>query len=127
MILSEYSVRAQSLTDMIRSIVNVESNILTVHPADLKSYNRKDCNFIIFIDLMGCQKPPHQIISTRKSKMSDAKIIALHIYRNKSLIKPIINAGVDGYLFYEPSRLELAMALTTVQTGNTYTSAYIDA
>lgn len=126
-ILSGYSVRAKSLADMIQSSVDVNCNISTIHPADLKIHKQEGKKPLILLDLMGCQQPPHQIISTLKTTIKDAKIIALHIYRNKSLIEPIISAGVDGYLFYEPSRSELAAALKTVQNGNAFTSANINA
>ena len=125
-ILSEHSVRAKSLANLIYSATDNVSNITTIVPADVKSIHINGTKALFLVDLMGCHQPSQQIIKTLKNEMKDAKIIALHMYRNKSLIAPILNEGVDGYLYYEPSRLELAEALNNVQNGRTYEPAYSD-
>jgi len=125
-ILSEHSVRAKSLANLIYSANDSISNILTIVPADVKTIKINGTKPLFLLDLMGCNQPSQQIIKTLKNEMQDAKIIALHMYRNRSLIAPILNEGVDGYLYYEPSRSELAEALTNVQNGKTYEPAYSD-
>ncbi|HMB41265.1 MAG TPA: hypothetical protein VKM37_04750 [Balneolaceae bacterium] len=126
-ILSEHSVRAKSLANLIYSATDSISNILTIVPADVKTIQMKGTKPLFLVDLMGCHQPSQQIIKTLKNEIKDAKIIALHMYRNRSLIAPILNEGVDGYLYYEPSRSELAEALHNVRNGKTYEPAYPDA
>jgi DNA-binding NarL/FixJ family response regulator len=125
-ILTEHSVRAKSLADMIQTVSKHFKTVSTIAPGDLKSYTRLKSKPIFILDLMGCHQPSQQIIKNLKSELSDAKIIALHMYRNKSLIAPILNEGIDGYLYYEPSRSELAKALENVHSGKTYTPTYAD-
>ena len=112
---------------MIHSATEKISTILTIAPGEVKTHQTYGAKPIFLVDLMGCHQPSQQIIKTLKNELKDVKIIALHMYRDKLLIAPILNEGVDGYLYYEPSRLELAEALKSVQNGKSYFPTYSDA
>jgi DNA-binding NarL/FixJ family response regulator len=126
-ILSEQSVRAKSLSDLIHAAIGTSNNVFTLKPGELKTFQFNGSKPIFLLDLMGCNQPSQQIIKALKNDQNDAKIIALHMYRDRSLIAPIMNEGVDGYLYYEPTRAELAEALKNVQNGKKYEPTYIDA
>lgn len=126
-ILSEQPVRAKSLSDLIHSATGSNNNIVTIKPGDLKSFQTNGSKPIFLVDLMGCNEPSQQIIKMLKNDQNSAKVIAMHMYRSRALIEPILNEGVDGYLYYEPSRAELAEALINVQNGRKYNPTYSDA
>jgi len=55
-----------------------------------------------------------------KEQSGDIKILAIHIYTTKLLIEPLIEAGANGYLNYEPSVAELREAIHSVSVGERY-------
>lgn len=118
--------RAESLADMIYSVSDNINSVLTIVPGDAKTFVKQKFKPIFLLDLMGCQQPFQQIIKNLKSELNNPKIIALHIYRTKSLVAPILNEGIDGYLYYEPSRAELSEALKNILNGNTYTPCFVN-
>jgi len=125
-IISEHAIRAKGLSDLIHASADKIYTVLTIAPAEVRTLQTHGAKPIFLIDLMGCHQPSQQIIKSLKNELKDGKMIALHMYRNKSLIAPILKEGVDGYLYYEPSRSELAEALRNVQNGKKYNPAYSD-
>lgn len=125
-ILSEQSVRAKSLTELIYSATGENNNVLTMRPRELRSFQDNGAKPILLVDLMGCHQPSQQIIKALKNDHKNVRIIAMHMYRSKSLITPIMSEGVDGYLYYEPSKAELAEAIKKVQNGIKFEPVYTD-
>ncbi len=54
-----------------------------------------------------------------------APIIALHFYKDISLVREIIDAGATAYLLVNTSMTELRNALQEIRNGNTYISKEI--
>ncbi len=125
-VLSEQAVRAKSLSNLVRSATGGKNSVQTMEPGKLKAFKSNPKKPIFLLDLMGCHQPSQQIIKSLKNEQKGAKIIVLHMYQSKSLIAPLLNEGVDGYLYYEPSRTELAEALKKVQNGKKHKPEYAD-
>lgn len=99
--------------------------------AHLVDYNQPICNddvallqtadFII-LDLTTVKTNAILLISEIKEVFPKPKIIALNIYKEISLVNPIMKAGVSAYLIVETSSGEICEALSVIQSGGTYVS-----
>lgn len=75
---------------------------------------------IIILDLPNIKQSALSTIYSAKKSNADSKIIAIHIYTTKLLIEPLIGAGINGYVMYEPSVKELREAISSVSTDELY-------
>lgn len=72
------------------------------------------------LDLANLHQPPVECVQKIKKSYPGSRILALHIYQTHSLIEPLFESGIDGYLTYEPSKNELENALLEVLNGNRF-------
>jgi len=75
---------------------------------------------IVILDLPNIKQSAIKAIRSVKEQSGDIKILAIHIYTTKLLIEPLIEAGANGYLNYEPSVAELREAIHSVSVGERY-------
>jgi len=74
---------------------------------------------------MGTSKSSKEIILPLREIDSDIKLIVLHMYQSPALINPLFKMGINGYIFYEPSRRELVNAIHKVTAGEIYKPEYL--
>ncbi len=77
---------------------------------------------IIVIDLTSIKKNTRLLIAEIREVFPKPKIIALHIYNELSLVRPIMQAGASAYLLVDKSRNEMKDALAAIQKGERYVS-----
>jgi DNA-binding NarL/FixJ family response regulator len=124
-IISDQKPRTEALCKLIGSYYGEISKIPIIDTDNLGSLKNINKHLLLLIDLMGSNKKPKEIIIPLRELNSDFKIIALHIYQTPKLIDPLYNMGVNGYVFYEPSREELIHAIEEVMNGETYKPEYL--
>ena len=124
-IISDQKVRARIIQNLIKKGIDPTVTVTVVGSED---YNIKYGEFdkhLILVDLISIEKPSRLLIKEIRETMPGVKIIALHIYRSLMLVKPLYDMGINGYIYYEPSRKELMQAIHSVFGGNNYKPEYL--
>ena len=80
---------------------------------------------ILIIDFIALNKTPKHILSILKNANADIKIIGMHLYRTMPLVTPLFDMGIDGYVYYEPSRDELIAAIHSVIENKNYMPPFL--
>lgn len=124
-IISDQALRAESLSKTVQNGLNNSRDIPVFQTDNINSIDALLNPLLLLVDLMGTNKSSRQIILPIKEKDSEIKIIALHLYRSSLLVNPLFTMGVDGYVYYEPSRDELVSAIRTVMSGKKYIPNYL--
>lgn len=124
-IISDQKPRTEVLSSIIESKFGDILDIPIVNTNNLDSIYNFQKPLILLIDLMGTDKSSKEIILPLREKDSDIKLIALHMYQSPKLIDPLYSMGVNGYVFYEPSRKELIDAIQIVTNGEIYKPEYL--
>lgn len=119
-IISDQHIRAKTIRLQIQSVLDEPCNILITGSAEPFEIGTNIENQIFLVDLMSINEPASQIINTLKALNNQAKIIALHIYRSSFLVRPLFRLGINGYVYYEPSRKDLLSAIEQVAAGKNY-------
>lgn len=84
-----------------------------------EDYSRKN-SLVCILDLMSSAEPSLEAIKRIKNKLPRARIIGMHIYRSSALITPLYEYGIHGYVFCEPTRQELSLAVDIVLKGEIF-------
>ena len=116
-----YTPRASALKNRIEkefgrntiiALIDSENSILEKRAGQADS--------VVILDLPNIKQPAIQTIKKVKSSITKTKILAIHIYTTKLLIDPLLEAGINGYLPYEPEPVQLRSAIDAVVSGETY-------
>ena len=124
-IISDQSVRANMLSSIIEKSFDHISEVPVLQTNKLDSIKKLKDPLLLLIDLMSMGKTSREIIVPVRKIDRDIKIIALHLYRSSTLVNPLFEMGVNGYMYYEPSRDELKKAIHTVMSERKYIPEYI--
>lgn len=124
-IISDQIPRSEVLSKIIKSNFKQIAEIPIIDTDNLESLKTIHKPLVLLIDLMGTDKKSKEIIVPLREMDSNIKMIALHIYQSPKLINPLYNMGINGYVFYEPSRKELVHAIQQVTDGETYKPEYL--
>jgi len=116
-----YTPRATALKDRVEkackgeaviSLINSEAHILEKRTGESVP--------IVILDLPNIKQPAIQTVTKVKDRARKSKVLAIHIYTSKLLIDPLLDAGIDGYLTYEPEPGQLRAAINKVLAGEVY-------
>lgn len=124
-IISDQKPRTEVLSKIIESNFDEITKVPVIDTDNLESLKTIHKPLILLIDLMGTDKKSKEIIVPLREMDSTIKMIVLHIYQSPKLINPLYNMGINGYVFYEPSRKELVHAIQKVTDGETYKPEYL--
>lgn len=124
-IISDQKPRTEVLSKIVENNFSEIQNIPIVSTDNLDSVHNFQQPLVLLIDLMGTNKSSKEIILPLRKKDSGLKMIALHMYQSPKLINPLYSMGINGYVFYEPSREELVDAIRKVTNGETYKPDYL--
>jgi len=97
-------------------------------PSTLFSNGHKSAVYnaeLILIDLSSTIRYSREFVKRVRIMQPTAPIIALHFYKDISLVREIIDAGATAYLLVNTSMTELRNALQEIRNGNTYISKEI--
>ncbi len=125
-ILSDQTVRARIIRKIIMNDLHKKVKVSVLKASQVSDIRHKAFDpLVLLIDLMGIDNSPKQIIGKVKELDAGIKIIALHLYRSSNLVSPLFNMGIDGYIYYEPSREEIITAILTVISGKQYVPNFL--
>jgi DNA-binding NarL/FixJ family response regulator len=124
-ILSDQKVRANIIKDLISNGMNHSVFVSVIGSNEFNHFKSIDDELIVIVDLISLEKPARQLLKEIRSTHPKVQIIALHIYRSPALVQPLYEMGINGYIYYEPSRKELVEAIRSVSNGNRYTPEYL--
>ncbi len=114
------TIRKKILEQVVREACGDHLNISTLPSGYLQDiHSTDDANYIIldFPNIYGSSK---KVISEIKSVHPHAALIGIHFYLNKKLIEPLMKAGLDAYLLYNPTKTEFKNAMKTIEDGQKY-------
>ncbi|MDX1640305.1 MAG: hypothetical protein R3220_01315 [Balneolaceae bacterium] len=124
-IISDQVLRADSLSKAIEDGLKQNIRIAVLGTDNFQELKNLPKPLLLLIDLMGTAKNSRQIIGAIREMDANIKIIALHLYRSLFLVDPLYKMGINGYVYYEPSREELIKAIRVVQSGKKYVPNYL--
>lgn len=118
---SGYTPRSTVLIERIEKACDDNTSVVLIENVDhiLKKRVQEVDSFVV-LDLPNIKQSAIQTISSVAKRSDDIKILAIHIYTTKLLVEPLIQAGIHGYLRYEPTIPELREAISTVSVGDVY-------
>lgn len=125
-IISDQAVRAALLSNIVVKSFEHISDVPIFQTYNLACIKKLHKPLLLLVDLMGINKISKEILHQIKEIDMEVKIIVLHLYRSTTLVNPLFKMGVDGYLYYEPSRIELKKAIQAVASEQKYIPEYID-
>lgn len=124
-IISDQILKAGSLSRVIENGFKHTLHIPVLGSDKLDQVQFLPKPLLLLVDLMGVEKSYKQIILPIRQQDSAIRIIVLHLYRSFALVNPLLDMGIHGYVFYEPSRKELINAIETVTSGKKYLPDYL--
>ena len=75
---------------------------------------------LLIADLTACdEKPADSIANLKKMELAQA-LLAIHIYNSTKLMKPLLQAGADGYLPSATTEQEMLTAIEAITNGEKY-------
>ncbi|REL24960.1 DNA-binding response regulator [Rhodohalobacter sp. SW132] len=116
-----YTPRASALKERITKACDGRAIISLIDSENsiLEKRSRKE-NSVVVLDLPNIKRSAVQTVKLVKKRTSKTKLLAIHIYTTRLLVNPLLDAGVDGYLTYEPSPEQIKEAITSVLDGEQY-------
>jgi len=116
-----YTPRATALEERVIKACAGKARISQIDSADLILEKRtKEEDSVVILDLPNIKRSAVQTVKLVKEKTKKCKLLAIHIYTTRLLVDPLLEAGVDGYLTYEPSSAQIKDAITAVLEGEQY-------
>ena len=119
---SGYTPRATALIERVEKACDDNSSVELVETLQpmVTPVGNTESSTVIILDLPNIKQSAIRTIGIVKENNRSSKLLAIHIYTTKLLVTPLLDAGVDGYLPYEPSADEISRAILTVLDGKTY-------
>lgn len=124
-IISDQKPRTEVLSKIVENNFEQIAEVPTINSDNLEAIKTLQKPVVLLIDLMGTNKKSKEIIYPLREIDPEIKLIALHMYQSPKLINPLFKMGINGYVFYEPSRKELVDAIQKVTNGEIYKPGYL--
>lgn len=75
---------------------------------------------MVLVDLAYVSSPSPEYIHRFKSRFPDKLMIGLHFYKNRKLVHPLMEAGLDGYVYSNSPKKVLLNAIEDVSSGKKF-------
>jgi len=75
---------------------------------------------VALVDLEYVSKPAPIFIRHFKKQYPDTRLIGLHFYENMKLVRPLLEAGLDGYLHSSSNKNTMVEAVNYVSMGKEF-------
>jgi len=116
-----YTPRASALMNRIEKATDRNTKIALIDSeTSILEKRTGHSDSVVILDLPNIKQPAIKTIKKVKKSTSTSKVVGIHIYTTKLLIDPLFEAGIDGYLPYEPEPALLRSAIETVVSGEIY-------
>lgn len=120
MLITGYSPRKGALIDLLHGVCGKETTVTSISSTGQLTSELNVKPDLCLLDLANIKEPSLDVITKVKDRFSKSKIIAVHIYSSSILVDPLFDAGIDGYLTYEPTRGSIKKALDCVLSDETF-------
>ncbi len=124
-ILSDQKLRGEIIRKLLKHAFSESYNIFLLESDSYNKISPTDYKSVIIIDFIALNKTPKAIIEMLAKCNHSAKLIAMHLYRSTTLIKPLFDMGINGYVYSEPSREELTAAVHSVLSEKDYIPSFL--
>jgi len=116
-----YTPRANALKDRVEKACNSQSSVILIENGDSIIENaNKQSSSVVILDLPNIKQSAIKTVKSVKEVAAHCKLLAIHIYTSRLLIDPLFEAGIDGYLMYEPTPDQLQKSIMAVLNDQTY-------
>lgn len=116
-----YTPRATALINRVEKACGNKAVVTLIdNESQILEKRTGEPNSIVILDLPNIKQPAVKTVKLVKSSTTTTKILAIHIYTTKLLIDPLLEAGINGYLTYEPEPAQIRSAIETVLSGEIY-------
>lgn len=120
LLVTGYSPRKDAFVDLLKDVCDDSTSIKTISGTTQLEENRIAEPDLCFLDLANIKETSLEVIKKVKYHFTESKIVGVHIYSSSLLVDPLFHAGINGYLTYEPTRMELKKALDCVLSNKVY-------
>ena len=118
---SGYTPRSTALLERVEKACGNHAIVVLIEDVSHIFEKRvQEAQSIVILDLPNIKKSAIQTIESVIKQSANIKILAIHIYTTKLLVEPLIQAGIHGYLMYEPSIKEVREAMASVSQDKLY-------
>jgi len=124
-VLSDQQLRGKIIQNLLKTSFADSYNVSLLGSDSFDKISSIDFKPIFIIDFIGLNVSAKLLIDILKKTNQNAKLIALHLYRSAFLVKPLFEMGIDGYVYYEPTREELITAVNSVMDDKNYTPTFL--
>ncbi|TVR35381.1 MAG: DNA-binding response regulator [Balneolaceae bacterium] len=119
-IIAESRPRSITLSKMISEGLEQPLTVEIKNLTEIDHLNKHRPPDVFILDLLSLDHPASYVIQQIMEVENNSRVILLHVYQSSELVMPFYEMGVDGYLYCEPKRNDLAEAIETVADGRIY-------
>lgn len=113
--------RLEILSHLIDEGDDWNVSVITESESDTAEFQRIiDRANIVLVDLAYVSTPSPEYINQFKDQFPDKLMIGLHFYKNRKLVYPLLEAGLDGYIYSNSPKKVLINAIEDVSSGKTF-------
>ena len=119
-LLTAGSLRCKTLERVLVEAGGYQFGVTSLSINELQTVKLKDHVNYIILDFPNIHGSANKIISEIKSMQPKAFLIGIHFYQKIKLIQPLMDAGLDGYLLYNPTKTDVKKAMDIIESGQKY-------
>lgn len=119
-LLTAGSLRSKTLERVLGEASGHRFGVSSLSIKEFQDLELKDQVSYIILDFPNLQGSANNILSEIRSMHPKTFIIGIHFYLNKKLIQPLMDAGIDGYLLYNPTKSDIKKAMDVIERGQKY-------
>lgn len=119
-LLTAGSLRGKTLERVLAEAGGHQFGVSSLSINELQNVKLKDHVNYIILDFPNIDGSANKIISEIKSMQPKAFLIGIHFYQKIKLIQPLMDAGLDGYLLYNPTKTDVKKAMNIIESGQKY-------
>lgn len=120
-IVGDQAERLEIIRQLLDETAGWKVSVLSLNSTETEKFsvtiNHTD---LALVDLAYVSKPAPIFIQHFKQQYPDTRLIGVHFYKNMKLIKPLLEAGLDGYVPSNSNKFTLFKAIKTVSLGKAF-------
>ena len=113
-----------TIADMLRSRQDWTTTVITSAQESISisasAKNKNSSYDLVIANLGGFSRKPIDLVKTLNEQFAGKPLLVLYSYRNPILIRPLLDAGANGYLQNGHSEEDVFEAAETVAAGSFY-------
>lgn len=120
-IVGDQSDRLEIISQLIDEGDGWNVSVLPVSKSDTAEFQQMiERAKVVLIDLAYVSSPSPEYIKQFRRQFPGKLMIGLHFYKNRKLVSPLMEAGLDGYVYSNSSKRVLLNAVEDVSSGKTF-------